>query len=333
MLIAATSEQGKAILGAMKRVATTDGRTPLSEAGHRSLLACARHGLGITDLPPVEALPGPSSEDLAATLSVTADPSRRLAAAAVRFLAVTALVDGSLDKPRIDLVLDCAAALGVQERYLEQLQAAVTGRLAWALADMTRQNIRSLWDQPWNEQDDVMVLLLPYRGERADPALVSRHEALGALPEDSFGRAWWTIYKDNGYAFPGDPRGANAAFVRPHDSTHVLSGYDTSPPGEILVSTFTAGMHPRLPMEGHILPVIFSWHLGIEINQFAGSAVGALDPAGFWEAWARGSEVAVDLFAPDWDFWSVVEEPVEHLRRRYRIPPRGAPPSARPANR
>lgn len=333
MLLLATPGERKAILGAMKRVATADGRTPLSEAGHRSLVACARHGLGITDLQPVGDLPSLDAGDLATALSTPADPSRGPAAAAVRFLAVTALVDGSLDKARIDLVLDYAEALEIRERYLEQLQAAVNGRLAWALADMTRQNIRSLWDQPWNEQDNVMALLLPYRGERADPALVSRHEALGALPEGSFGRAWWTIYKDNGYAFPGDPRGANAAFVRPHDSTHVLSGYDTTPQGEILVSTFTAGMHPRLPMEGHILPVIFSWHLGIEINEFAGSAGGALDPAGFWEAWARGSEVAVDLFAPDWDFWSVVEEPVESLRRRYRIPPRGASPSARPVTR
>jgi hypothetical protein len=77
-----------------------------------------------------------------------------------------------------------------------------------------------------------------------------------------------------------DPPTSNQAdsFARPHDSTHVISGYDTTPHGEILVSTFTAGMHPKLPMEGHILPVIFSWHLGIEINKLAGSFQGALKP-------------------------------------------------------
>jgi hypothetical protein len=39
--------------------------------------------------------------------------------------------------------------------------------------------------------------------------------------------------------------------------------------GAVLVHatpTFTVGMHPLEPMAGHILPVIFSWHLGIELN-------------------------------------------------------------------
>lgn len=304
-----------AILGAMRDVATAGGAAGLSEASRQSIRSCARHFLGTPDLS-ADTLPSVVPRDLAAALT---DPAE--AETAIRCLAVSALVDGALDASKIHRVLDYAAALDSREPYLEQLQAAVSGRLAWALSDMTRQNIRSLWDQPWDEMDDIMALLLPYRGAAADPALVARHEALGALPEGSFGRAWWEIYKKNGYAFPGDPRGANAAFTRPHDSTHVLSGYDTTPPGEILVSTFTAGMHPVLPMEGHILPVIFSWHLGIEINAFAGSAVGALDPARFWEAWARGMAMQQDLFAPGWDFWAVVEEPVESLRRRYRVPP------------
>jgi hypothetical protein len=182
---------------------------------------------------------------------------------------------------------------------------------------MTRQNIKSLWDQPWSGDEDVMALFLPYSGDRADPALVAKHERLGSLPKGTLGRGYWEIYKKNEYAFPGDPKGVNAAFARPHDSTHVISGYDTTPQGEILVSTFTAGMHPKLPMEGHILPVIFSWHLGIEINKLAGSFTGAFDPGQFWTAWVRGSGMTVDLFSPEWNFWAHVEEPVDLLRQRY----------------
>ena len=46
--------------------------------------------------------------------------------------------------------------------------------------------------------------------------------------------------------------------IRAHAArlAHVLSGYDTSLQGELLVSTFTAGMHPDEPITGHILPVI-----------------------------------------------------------------------------
>ncbi|TAJ10050.1 MAG: hypothetical protein EPO61_04870 [Nitrospirae bacterium] len=316
MLIAVTVEQAGAILRAMGQVVTAGNRQPLTDAGRRSIQATARHLFRLADAPDADALSPITPPDLGSVLSEP--PSRTMAA---RFLAVTALVDGTLDAGKVALALDYAAALGSQEDYLRQLEAAISGRLSWALADMTRQNIKSLWDQPWRDENDVMALILPYQEGRADPALAARHEALGRLPEGSFGRAYWGIYKANGYAFPGDPRGVNAAFARPHDSTHVLSGYDTSPQGEILVSTFTAGMHPKLPMEGHILPVIFSWHLGIEINKFAGSARGAMDPEKFWVAWARGSDTRVDLFEPDWDFWAVAEEPVASLRQRYCVPP------------
>jgi hypothetical protein len=262
----------------MRQVATDGGRSSLTAAGSSVLAVAARYVFneaGLAD----EELSAISPKGLAGKLR---DEAQAMWAA--RFLAVMALVDGVLDSDRIALVLEYATALGARQAYLTQLGEAVRGNLPWVVADMTRQNIKSLWDQPWREEDDIMALLFPYRGAQADSALVARHEALGSLPIGTLGREYWQIYKKNGYAFPGDCNGVNAAFTRPHDSTHVLSGYDTTPRGEILVSTFTAGMHPCLPMEGHILPVIFSWHLGIEINQFAGSARGTLDPEQFWIA-------------------------------------------------
>lgn len=55
------------------------------------------------------------------------------------------------------------------------------------------------------------------------------------------------------------------------------------------MSTFTAGMHPEELMEGHILPVIYSWHLGVKTNDVAGSFHGALDPERFFVARNRGA--------------------------------------------
>ena len=98
----------------------------------------------------------------------------------------------------------------------------------------------------------------------------------------------------------------------------MLAGYDTSPRGELLVSTFTAAMHRKEAMAGHVLPVILSFHLGITLNDVAGSAKGALDPQEFWHAWARGEAVKVDLFDPSWDFWAATREPIDALRARHR---------------
>jgi hypothetical protein len=188
---------------------------------------------------------------------------------------------------------------------------------------MSRRNLESITGKP-ALSDDAMAWFLPYRGAGADPGLTARYDALGRLPKGSFGHAYWEHYRANGYALPGEETALNEGFATPHDSAHVISGYDTSARGEILVSTFTAGMHRKYPMAGHILPVIFSWHLGIKINDVAGAASGALDPEEFWHAWARGEAITVDLFAPDWDFWSCAEASVDALRRRYDVTPLSA---------
>ena len=205
-----------------------------------------------------------------------------------------ALVDGRVDRARIARALAYAQALGHDADGVRDLAELGRGHLAWVRADAQRQNMRSI------AGDDVAgpldAWILPYR-EKPDPALAARYRALGDAPAGSLGRAFHAFYVGHGFPFPGEATAVNAGFGTPHDSTHLLSGYDTSPQGELLVSTFTAGMHAREPMSGHILPVIMSWHLGIELVEFAGSTTGALDAAKFWRAWERGSAVTVDVFA------------------------------------
>jgi hypothetical protein len=79
-------------------------------------------------------------------------------------------------------------------------------------------------------------------------------------------------------------------------------------------------MHRREGMAGHILPVIYSWHLGIEFNPLAGSTTGAFDGDKFWRAWQRGAAVTIDTFGPAFDFWSLIEVPIDELRTRFAIP-------------
>lgn len=315
MWIDANPLQAQAILQAMGQVATVGGRRSLSDTCRRALVSASRVVFQLPGEPTRDALLPISPEELAAAL-----PDRTLAEWATRFLTVMSLVDGSLDQGKVALVSAYAESLGVREEYLTQLSQGARGNLEWIRADMTRQNIKSLWDQPWDGRD-VMEIFLPYRGNAADPSLAARYRALETLAQGTFGRALYDLYIRNRYAFPGEEQGLNERFGMPHDSTHVLSGYDTSPQGEILVSTFTAGMHPRLPMEGHILPVIFSWHVGIEINALAGSTTGRLDPEKFWVAWVRGSAMPVDLFRGDWNVWEIADEPVEAVRERYCVPP------------
>lgn len=307
----ATEAATRAILGAMKAVAEIGGGP--SALDRQAIAGAARFVFGTAGEFDLDALPALAPDALVSALSPD------LGEDAVRFLTVMTLVDGTLDKAKIAAVVRYSAALGIHERFLDEMIAAARDRLGEALADMTRANMESITGKPWTG-GDVNRWLVPYDGKNADPALAARFTALSALPAGSFGHSFWTHFRESGYAFPGEPAALNAAFSLPHDSVHVLTGYDTTPRGEILVSTFTASMHRVWPMAGHVLPVLLTWHVGVRLNDVAGDTHDALDPTEFFRAWAAGAAATVDTFAPDWDFWRYVEEPLVVLRERWSIP-------------
>lgn len=308
--------ESDAILGAMRQVALAGGHT-ISHADTASILAAGRYLLRRPELRDISTLPAAEPADLVATLK-----DRGTAEEALKYLAVMTMVDGSLDHHKLKRVLEYSRALDIEADYLTDLVEAASGRLAWATADMWRKNFDSVLSRP-SEGLDPGVWIRPYEGASADPVLAARYEALGKLPQNTFGKALWDFDKKNGYPFPGDPAALNAAFGTPHDSTHVISGYDTSARGELLVSTFTAGMHPINPMSGHILPVIFFFHLGEQLNDVGHAGTGGLDPDEFWHAWARGQEMTVDIFDPEWIVWDWVERDLDELRRDWNVAPPG----------
>lgn len=310
--------QSDAILGAMRQVALAGGRA-ISHADTASILAAGHYLLRRPDLTDIGILPAVSPTDLVAILK-----DRGVAEEGLKYLAIMAMVDGTLDHEKLKRVLEYARALDIEADYLTDLVEAASGHLAWATADMWRKNFDSVLSRP-SEGLDPAVWIRPYAGDGADPALVARYEALGTLPQNSFGKALWDFDKANGYPFPGDPAALNARFGTPHDSTHVISGYDTSARGELLVSTFTAGMHPINPMSGHILPVIFFFHFGEQLNDVGHAGKGGLDPDEFWHALARGQAMTADIFDPTWDVWTWVERDIEELRQEWNVTPPGRP--------
>ena len=307
--------ESDAILGAMRQVALAGGHA-ISHTDTVSILAAGHYLLRRHDLSDIGTLPAVEPADLARRLK-----DRELAQEALRYLAIMVMVDGTLDPEKLKLVLAYARALDIEEAYLTQMVEAASGHLAWVTADMTMRNAESIVSGLWGKRPDPAEWILPYKDDKADPALVARYEALGMLPQNTFGKALWDFDKKNGYPFPGDPGALNASFATPHDATHIISGYDTSYRGEILVSTFTASMHPINPMAGHILPVIFNGHLGIRFNDIATPATGGFDPNEFWHAWARGRDMTIDLFAPDWSVWDWIEQDLEKLRRDWNVAP------------
>jgi hypothetical protein len=313
MLFSGSHRQADATLRAMKHVATAGGDRALTDPD-RVALAAAHHIVfrGRDDLDP-DALPDIDPDGLAAALEGDTTDAQHCAA----FLAVMATVDGVVDAERIASATGYVDALGLDEPYLRDLGDLAHHRLAEVRADIGRRNVRSFTGTWLDEGIDAWLMV--YR-DHPDPQLHERYETLASCAPGTFGRAFHDFYLLNGFAYPGVPESANEQFTTPHDSAHVLSGYDTSLQGELLVSTFTAGMHPDDAMTAHILPVIISWHLGIELADFAGSSTGSLQPRKFWVAWDRGDHLTGDTLALDWDFWAQTELPLDEVRASMSVP-------------
>ncbi len=314
MLIALSPAQTVLVLAAMRDVAAAGGRHALSAADRAALAGFHRFVLRATTPLAVDLLPSCSPSTLAAAVPQSADRAH-----VAQFLVVMALVDGTIDAARIAVVAAYARALDVDEDAVRQLAELGRGHLAWLRADVARQNLMSITGRELDVSIDAWIL--PYRGDGAQADLAARYHAMGTLPSGTLGRTFCEFYRVNHFAFPGEADSLNERFASPHDTTHLLSGYDISPQGELLVSTFTAGMHAQEPMSGHILPVILSWHVGIELAELAGATTGQLDPVKFWNAWERGAAVKVDVFADDWTLHAVAALPLQEVRATYGVPP------------
>jgi hypothetical protein len=317
MLLNIDDRAATAVLGAAKSVGTGAGRHELSDAAATAISTFAPLALGVAP-PDIGTLAQPEAGELAARLS---NPEE--CATAVEMLAVTSLVDGGFDDARIGTVLEFADALDVRDGWLNDLSMSLEPDLTPVVEDMNDHNLQSITDGRvhLSEISDINMWLEPYDPDGDDSGLAERYEDLASLPEGSFGHAFWSFFERRHFPFAGRPGAVNEVFATPHGSTHVISGYDTTPQGEMLVSTFTSRMHPLYPMSGHVLPVIYSWHLGVECNELTGCFQGALDPAKMWMAWNRGKHAAADTFDPSFAFWDHAERPLDAVRDDFGVEP------------
>ena len=312
MVFDGSPDQARALLGAMAAVARAGHDGELSDVDRAALGSAATIIFRLDGAIDPDGLPDTSPAELATSLG-------GLGREALVPLVVMATVDGRIEAPAADLLRAHAVALGVEEPAVDDLEDVVHGELALARADFLRRNRESITGEWVEDPSTYGAWIMPYEDD-PDPGLAERYRSLGELPEGSFGRTFHAFYLDNGFAFAGEPGTANDAFTTPHDSAHVLSGYDTSVQGEVLVSSFTAGMHQDQALAGHILPVILSWHLGIPLTDFAGAATGALDARKLWVAWSRRDAAAVDTFSPEWDFWAHAGRDLGDVRAEMAIP-------------
>jgi hypothetical protein len=163
----------------------------------------------------------------------------------------------------------------------------------------------------------TMITLL---GMKEDDTVAKRYRALEHASPGSLGRTYFDAMRTHGFSLPGE-KGSPPEFIVLHDLTHVLSGYDVDPEGEVQVLAFHAGC--RREEKDPFAFVMFglaSFQMDMNPSPIVKGSKGKLDPKLFLRALERGSRCTIDP-TDGWDPWSVMNEPVEALRKRYGITP------------
>lgn len=235
---------------------------------------------------------------------------------------VMAMVEGETTARQQGALQSLASGLSINERGLRVLHEAASGHQLLARFDMTRRIMGSVMEPAYREEGvagvaKIMGSLFFQKGGE-DSQLAWRFRQLGLLPHNTFGRMFWEHCTKQQFSFPGEP-GAIPLRLVFHDFGHVLSGYDTTPAGEIQQGAFQAGF-VRNDGFMFLLFVLLHFHWGVKITPIADASEGLFDIPLVMEALKRGAACSVDL-SDHWDFWEVVELPLQEVRERYGIPP------------
>ena len=312
-LVTPTPAQGRLGMQALWSIATVDGPPSPEE---QAVLAAARRFSGAGLAP--DALEGITPEALAAAFPADAHLRWQLTCAMV----VMSMADQAPSREESALIQRYARALGVSNDMVATLGKVAREQLTLARMDIYRRFwgrehlLAKLRREGWSGLTETVRAL---RRVEVNAELTARYRALEALPEGSLGRTYFEFIRDSGFSYPGE-LGHGPELIAQHDLAHVLGGYGTSPQEEMCVGFFSAGFRRQDPMTFMLL-TLFQLHLGIPTMPHQPVHTGALDMRMCLEALQRGAAMTTDI-SGRWDYWAVIDQPVEALREAYGVPPR-----------
>jgi hypothetical protein len=251
-------------------------------------------------------------------------PDPQLRRQLVQGLIVMSLIDQEASQQEADLVEQFAQALEVSIPEVKDLRYLLKGEILLLRLDLARRFwLREKVIGIWNDEGirGIYKLARGLMGKYENTSLAARYRTLEQYPSGSLGRSLWEYWNKNGFALPGEKGGAPEQILF-HDCAHILSGYGTAPEEEVQVASFSAGFQRRDPFT-FILFVLLQFHVGIRMTPITEARTGFFDPEKAMIAVRRGAAMNVDL-NNGWDYWPVMGEQVEELRRRYNILPASA---------
>jgi hypothetical protein len=298
MQLFSTPEAARAALRGLKTVAMANG---VFDAHERALLGAAAQLYGEEIKDPT---PSISGAELARAIPA---PEERLKA--LDDCVLMALADEEATAEEWRVLGEFGAALGVGDERLRQGYDLALEQRRLAQHELQRRQLAEILRELYaaKGQAGLAPFFKSPSGRAAeDPAISWRYRRLGLLPKNTLGRELWRYCRAHDFGLPGETGGLPEDVLY-HDLLHVLAGYGTDPDGELALGAFIAGMTRRPPF-----PYLFFVLLSFKDEL-------SLSPKKLAKALARG-QAARDL-TRGWDFFAVIERPLDELRAEYGIQP------------
>jgi hypothetical protein len=299
-----TSEQSKAVLSALTRIATLHGTVSASPADTQLI-----HGIRIN------ILDHPELSDADANILLQPDdignaiPDVDHRKRASELIALIPYAVRPYSGPKKDIAESLIEAMGENMHRVEDF----IGAREKHSKNMEYCALRKLGSDVYSKDDvdgkykEVLKLLKDAEG---DPEELERYKKLKDYQAGSLWRGFWDFYAQFHWPLPGDPRWISEELTVRHDLIHILCSYDISMDGEFQVAAFTGGNSQRFNWMIAMLGFTPPYNRSIEEGHFS--------PDDFFQAYARG-ENSSESFVDDWDFWPEMGRQISDLRAEYKI--------------
>ncbi|MEW6270040.1 MAG: hypothetical protein AB1689_12175 [Thermodesulfobacteriota bacterium] len=309
-----TPAEAGVILRTLKAVATAEGLLPFETLHRATLDALCEHVLRAkVDL---DELPETLPEELERRVL---DPEVR---ANLLHLAIAIpLLEPEYERDRARVVERIAARFRVHDRDVRNAERAARGHYTMLALDAYRGSLADIGGTSLKRSLVLYLRGLVHRD--ADPELAERVHAFASHPQGTVGRMLLDYWRDNEFGVPGEPGSMQSQMFFKHDVHHVLTGYDTTPRGEFAVAGFYTGLGGNDYADFTAL-LLLQLQVAVQVDPTVAAWRDQFDPAAYFAALERAARCTVDLVAPDWDPWSVVDRPLAEVRREYGIADDGA---------
>jgi len=231
---------------------------------------------------------------------------------AIHSALMVAMFADQVDPAATAAVTELATALGCTATIIADVARVANSQAASAKADLFRRFLAERI-----ATDEAMIAAHMDRhdlGELTAPATITEyHHLLERAPLGSLGAEMRAFYSDARFDVPGAPGvPLPVEFLGSHDIHHVLAGYNTSAQGEVYTAVFNAANASA--GIGWLSVVLLQWHQGIRLGVFPESH-SHLEPALMADAAKRGAATVVDVYAADWDWMTLLSQPLTSVRQ------------------